>query len=274
MPSNEITERFERMDPPFESFSGVDLGPEFAEELDTVSRMWIACGYRPGVVAYLNFFLLRDFIEIHDRADPSRFQSFRSMAESFYRTDLFVREVTDSGPHPTGGVSSRKVRALLRGIMARHRAVDIPLWMMTHFGYRLLDNVERQVEGFSDRERQLHLQYMNKAFRIMGVPFSTDRALLEEYARLIEAAHRGPSPSLEKHVRNILVIGEMVGVSSRSDVIGGMLPETTRDEFLAVYRRARPGAVRRVASRVAGRFAMRRAVGSPRAAVPVSDEPA
>jgi hypothetical protein len=271
MPSNEIMELFGRMDPPFETFSRADLGPDFGEELDTVSRMWIACGYRPGVVAYLNFFLLRDFIEIHDRADPSRFQSFRSMAESFYRTDLFVRDVTDSGPNATGGISSRKIRALLRGIMGRHRAVDIPLWMMTHFGYRLLDNVEKQVEGFSERERQLHLHYMDKAFRIMGIPFSTDRSLLEEYARLIETAHRGPSPSLERHVRNILVIGEMVGVSSRSDVIGGMLPETTRDEFLAVYRRARPGALRRVASRAVGRFAMKRAVGQPREAVPVSD---
>ena len=56
-----------------------------------------------------------------------------------------------------------------------------------------------------------------------------------------------------------------------SKQILGMLPETTQDEFLAVYRRARPGALRRVASRVAGRFAMKRAVGQPRKAVPVSD---
>ena len=54
-------------------------------------------GHRPGIGAYLNFFLLRDFIVTHDTAHPPRFKSFRSMADSFYQTDLFIREVTDSG---------------------------------------------------------------------------------------------------------------------------------------------------------------------------------
>ena len=84
-------ELFQRFDPPYQRFENSMLGAGFAAELDTVSRMWFACGYRPGIGAYLNFFLLRDFIVTHDTAHPPRFHSFRSMADSFYRTDLFIR---------------------------------------------------------------------------------------------------------------------------------------------------------------------------------------
>src|ERR1043165_4862219 len=89
---------FERFDPPFEAFEDSMLGPEFPEELRTVSRLWFRCGYRPGIAAYLNFFLLTNFIETHDRAYPPRFMTFRTMAESFYKTDLFIRDLSDSGP--------------------------------------------------------------------------------------------------------------------------------------------------------------------------------
>lgn len=263
---------FERMDPPYASFSQADLGPAFADELDTVSRMWFACGYRPGVGAYLNFFLMRDFIDTHDAAVPGRFASFRTMAQSFYRTDLFIREVTDSGAKPTGGISSPKVRQLLRGMMARHARVAIPDWMMTCFGFSLVENVEKQVSGFTDRERQLHLDYMARTFRIMGIPFSADRALMERFTRAVEAAHAGPSADLERHARNILVLGEMVGVSSRLPEIGRMLPAATREAFERIYPRVRPGLVRRSIARAFGRLVMKRAIGAPRKAVPVSGD--
>lgn len=83
------------------------------DELRTTSSLWFRSGYAPGIGAYLNFFILKDFIQTHDHAYPARFMTFRSMAESFYRTDLFIREVTDSGPHPTGGISNPAVRQTL-----------------------------------------------------------------------------------------------------------------------------------------------------------------
>src|ERR1043166_1706901 len=91
-------ELFLSFDPPYERFDNSMLGPEFAAELDLVSRLWFRCGYRPGIAAYLNFFLLKEFIRTHDTNFPPRFRTLRSMADSFYQTDLFIREVTDSGP--------------------------------------------------------------------------------------------------------------------------------------------------------------------------------
>src|SRR4029434_3157694 len=97
-------ELFRGFDPPYERFDNGMLGPEFAAELDLVSRLWFRCGYRPGIGAYLNFFLLKEFITTHDTNFPPRFRTLRSMADSFYQTDLFIREVTDSGMVPSGGI--------------------------------------------------------------------------------------------------------------------------------------------------------------------------
>src|SRR2546422_10813392 len=122
----------QRSAPPYERFDNAMLGAEFPAELDLVSRLWFRCGYRPGIGAYLNFFLLRDFISTHDTNFPPRFRSLRSMADSFYQTDLFIREVTDSGAKPSGGISSAKVRELLRRIQQRHERIGIPAWMQTY----------------------------------------------------------------------------------------------------------------------------------------------
>ncbi len=83
------------MDLPYRNFQRSDLGDDFAAQLKLVSRLWFACGYRPGIAAYLNFFLLEAFIVKHDMAFPPRFATFKSMADSFYRTDLFIRDVRD-----------------------------------------------------------------------------------------------------------------------------------------------------------------------------------
>ena len=109
----EYLDLHQRFEPPYERFDNAMLGAEFPAELDLVSRLWFRCGYRPGIGAYLNFFLLRDFITTHDTNFPPRFKSFRSMADSFYQTDLFIREVTDSGARPSGGISSARVREML-----------------------------------------------------------------------------------------------------------------------------------------------------------------
>ena len=54
----EVESRFRRLDEPFESFDSAQLGSEYDAELEVVRNIWLECGYRPGVSAYLNFFLL------------------------------------------------------------------------------------------------------------------------------------------------------------------------------------------------------------------------
>lgn len=247
------------------------LGAQFAAELDLVSRLWFRCGYRPGIGAYLNFFLLRDFITTHDANFPPRFRSLRSMAQSFYRTDLFVRDVTDSGVQPTGGISSAKVRDMLRAIQERHVKVRIPPWMQTYFGWSLVENVEKQCAPLSDEEKRLHLSYMAKAYRVMGLRFSADRAAMERFARAIEAEQASLTPNVARHSRNILRIGEMIGVSSSASSILPMLPPHTREVFEPLYRSVCPGGLRRAWCRILGRLAMPKAVGAPRAAIPVTE---
>ena len=200
---------YQLLDPPYGPFDNAMLGAQFALELASVSRLWLACGYRPGIAAYLNLFLLRDFILSHDAAFPPRFQSFRSMARSFYRTDLFVRDMTDSGRRPMGGISSQTVRATLHGIMRRHQRIAIPHWMMRYFGFRLLEMVEKEHGGLTAEGKQRHLSYMTRTYRIMGLAFSERRARMEQFSREVEARHAGISPHLGKHARHILFLGRI-----------------------------------------------------------------
>jgi hypothetical protein len=262
---------YRAFDPPYEEFERQMLGDQFAAELDLVSRLWFRCGYRPGIGAYLNFFLLRDFIRTHDTSFPPRFASFKSMADSFYRTDLFIREVTDSGAKPSGGISSARVRGMLRAIQERHVKVRIPPWMQTYFGWSLLENVEKQCAPLTDEEKRLHLSYMAKAFRIMGLRFSTDRAAMERFARTVEADHAAVTQNVEKHARHILRIGEMIGVSSARDSILPMLPRDTRAAFEPLYAKVRPGALRAISCRVLGRMLLPKAIGTPRPAIPMME---
>jgi hypothetical protein len=261
-------EIYRQFDPPYERFDNAMLGRTFPGELELVSRLWFRCGYRPGIGAYLNFFLLRDFITTHDTNYPPRFRTFRSMAESFYRTDLFIRDVTDSGAKPTGGISSARVRDLLRQIMQRHHAVHIPPWMQTYFGFSLLENVEKQCAPLGDEEKRLHLAYMSKTYRLMGVPFSEHRELIERWSRLVEAEQAEVTDHVPKHARHILQLGEMIGVASGPDSILPMLPPRTRAVFEPLYPRVRPRLPRRLWSRLLGRLVMPRAMGAPRRAIP------
>jgi hypothetical protein len=264
--------RLDALDPPFAPDEVVDLGPEFARELAVTSALWFRCGYRPGVAAYLNFFLLRDFVELHDRVFPPRFATLRAMATSFYATDLFIRAVTDSGREPTGGISSPAVRERLCAIMERHRRLGIPAWMMTYFAWSLFEAVETQCSPAAD-ERRLHLAYMSKAWRLMGIPFATDRTAMTAFARAIEATQAGTAPQLERHARHILCIGETIGVSSAPGSILPMLPAATRARFAPMAASLRPGALRRWWLRLLGALFVPKAVGSVRVAVPVAHVP-
>ncbi|HUR38089.1 MAG TPA: hypothetical protein VM222_01295 [Planctomycetota bacterium] len=119
-------EVYPRFHPPFTSFDRRHLGTECSAELDRVSRLWFRCGYRPGIDASLNFFLLRDFITTPDTAYPPRFKTFKAMDTPFYKTDLFIRDVTDSGAKPTGGISNPNVREMLHHLQQRRQNGMIP----------------------------------------------------------------------------------------------------------------------------------------------------
>ena len=255
---------FQQFDPAFEGeIDARFLGADFPAELQTTSRIWIETGYRQGILAYLNFFLLKDFIELHDKASAPRFKSFKAMADSFYRTDLFLRDVTDSGKHPTGGISSPKVQRQLRGIMARHTRLSIPIWMMTYFGFQLMEAGENEFPDLTDEDRQRHLSYFSKTYRIMGIPFSADRDAMVTFARAIEAGHAGESQHLAKHARHILILGEMVGVSSGNEAITAKLPAATRTVFAPMHARVRPGLIARFLLPLAGRMLVKKAIGAP-----------
>ncbi len=263
---------FKEFEKPYEQFENSMLGEEFLHELRTVSRLWFQCGYRPGIAAYLNFFLLTTFIKTHDRAYPPRFMTFRTMADSFHQTDLFIRDLSDSGLKPTGGISAPSVRRTLKGMMERHQRVSIPDWMMTYFGFSLLENVEKQCLPLSKQEKRWHLAYMSKVYRIMGFSFSENRKLLEYFSRQIEARYAGITPQAKKHARHILRVGEMIGVSSRWDELSPMLPEKTRLALREIYDEVRPRSLERFGYRAAGKLLMKKAVGDFREAVPVGNE--
>jgi hypothetical protein len=140
--------------------------------------------------------------------------------------------------------------------------------MESYFGFSLLENVEKQCAPLTGGEKQLHLSYMSKTYRLMGFPFSDERALMEEFARGIEEEQAAFSENVPKHARHILQIGEMIGVASDPESILPMLPPRTRAVFEPLYPEARPGLLRRAGCRLLGRLLLPRAVGQPRKAVP------
>ncbi len=253
-----------RFDRPYDRFDDSILGAGYARELDVVSRLWLRCGYRPGIAVSLNFLLLGDFMTLHEEKYASRFPTFRAMMDAFCRIDAFVRQVTDSGAQRCGGIASPEVRRVLDGVRQRHARAAIPSWMQTYFGFSVIEMVEKHCAPLTEEEKGRHLAYMCKAYRIMGVPFTQDRNALERFARLIEEAHAAPTRDLAKHSRHVLRIAEMAGVSSGPDSILDMLPPRTRAIFAPLYPAVRPGPLAALLCRLSGRLLLPRAVGKAR----------
>ncbi|HKJ89289.1 MAG TPA: hypothetical protein VKA48_12375, partial [Gammaproteobacteria bacterium] len=106
---------FARLDPP--------LGPGETPrpdpgDLEAARYLWRAGSYRCGITAYLVFFLLGDFLAHARRMRPRRFGSLAPFARSFDYTDRFIKQVTDSGRKPSGGLANLRVAELLRRIQA------------------------------------------------------------------------------------------------------------------------------------------------------------
>ena len=253
-----------RFDRPYERFDDSILGAGYARELDVVSRLWLRCGYRPGVAVSLNFLLLGDFMTLHEEKYASRFPTFRAMMNAFRRIDAFVRQVTDSGAQRCGGIASPEVRRVLDGVRQRHARAAIPSWMQTYFGFSVIEMVEKHCAPLPEEDKRLHLAYMCKAYRIMGVPFTQDRTALERFARLVEERYAAATDDLPRHSRHVLRIAEMAGVSSGPESILGMLPARTRAVFEPLYPAVRPGPLATLLCRLSGRLLLPRAVGKAR----------
>jgi hypothetical protein len=129
-----VQELFAQCDAPVDSFDNSMLGPEFPAELDLVSRLWFRCGYRPGIGAYLNFFLLRELHHDARHELPAALQDVQVDGDVLLHDGSLHPRRDRFGRPPTGGISSPKVRDMLRQIQKRHQNVKIPPWMQTYFG--------------------------------------------------------------------------------------------------------------------------------------------
>jgi hypothetical protein len=85
---------------------------------------------------------------------------------------------------------------------------------------------------------------MSKTYRIMGIPFSEKRGLMEEFSRRIEDEQAALTENVPRHSVNILRLGEMIGVSSGPESVLPMLPPKTR----AVFRASLPESRARLAA--------------------------
>jgi hypothetical protein len=257
---------FEELDPPWDAAPEEELRHEFPQQLELVSRLWFETGLRPGIAAHLNLALLCELSLTHDREFPRRFQSLRSLRRSFLATDRLLRDVTDSGKKPTGGISAPRVQSSLAFVSDRLRKASIPRWMPTYVAWSLVQCVERAATELVAEEKRLHLGYMSKAFRLMGLRFTDRRDQIAEFGHHVEGAHTGRSPFVARHARNLLLLAEMLGLSTEYHELAPLLPEAPRALFREIYPEVRPEGWQRHLARASGRFATPDA-GQPRRAV-------
>jgi hypothetical protein len=262
---------FEELDPPYETPPEEDLRDGFPQELELVSRIWFETGRLPALAAHLNLVLLCEFALTHDREFPHRFQSLRSLRTSFLETDRLLRDATDSGKKATGGISSDDVRTRLAFVSDRLRKSKVPRWMPTYVAFSFVECVERAAPRITLEEKALHLSYLSKVFRIMGLSFTNRREQMEEFARHVEGAHTGRSPLLKTHARNLLLLAEMIGVSAEFNAIAPLLAEGPRKLFREIYPEIRPDAWQRQLARASARFFASPSAGKPRRAVQATD---
>lgn len=240
---------YARLDPPLAREAAGAFAPR---EREAARHLWRAGSYRCGITAYLTFFLLGDFLAHARQARPRRFDALLPFARSFDYTDRFIKQITDSGRRPSGGLDSPAVVDLLRRIQAAHDRIRVPHWMMVHFGFTLLEQLERDLDAQDPDLLHHHLGYMARAYRTMGIPFSADRALMETLCRDIEHRFARWEPAAGPCGRRLLFLGQLVGVSPREGELAPLLPEAVRPLFRAHYAEMRPGPLARTAGSVLG----------------------
>ncbi|HKJ70368.1 MAG TPA: hypothetical protein VKA55_01255 [Gammaproteobacteria bacterium] len=239
---------YEGLEPPLE---GASPEPPDPRDREAAAFLWKAGGYRCGITAYAVFFLLGDFVAHARRMRPRRFGSLVPFARSFDFTDRFIKRVTDSGRRP-GGLADPEVVRLLRRIQAAHDRIRVPHWMMVHFGFTLVEQLERDLGETDPELLRRHLRYMARLFRSMGLPFAADRELMAALCRGIERERLRWEPCAGPYGRRLLFLGQAVGVRPDREELAGLLPETVRPLFRARFEEMRPGPAARVLARVVG----------------------
>lgn len=244
-----LGELYGRLEPPLSAGQAAPLDPR---DHQAAAYLWMAGSYRCGISAYLVFFLLGDLVAHARRMRPRRFGGLIAFARSFDATDRFIKRVTDSGRRPSGGLANPDVVRQLRRIQAVHERIRVPQWMMVHFGFTLIEQLERDLGETDPALLRHHLRYMAAAFRTMGVPFATDRELMSELARGIERAHVRWEPCVAAYGRRLLLLGQAVGVRPDPQRLAPLLPEPVRPLFEARFEAMRPGPGARTAGTVLG----------------------
>lgn len=257
---------YARLDAPFPTADDAFHGPghgkaegdEFVLERAVASWIWQYGGYRCGITAHLIFFLLAPgFVHIAQTHRPQRFGRLLNFARSFDFTDTFIKRATASGRgvRCATGLADPAVRHTLARIQAAHDQLAIPHWQMIHFGYRLMQQLEADIDTatrvrLDAAHRDYHLRYMARLYRTMGIPFSTDRALLDTYCETLEQHYACFTPISAEYGRRLLFLGLTVGVPCDQTSLARNLPPAIRPLFEAHYAAFRPGIGWRLLGRV------------------------
>lgn len=227
------------------AYTRIEFGAEYAKELEATRYIWKKGSYRAGITVHIMFFLLGDLVEAGARDRPERFGRLGKFARSFDFTDVFIKRVTASGRGraQAEGLASAEVQGLLKGIQRLHDDIDIPHWMMTYFGFALLEQVEDDIGTLSETAKQYHLQYMMRVYRTMGIPFSDDRDLMVDFCREVEREYYRFTPLAVEYSRRLIFLGLITGVPAKREWLAATLPGTLREAFESRYEQLRPSAV-------------------------------
>jgi len=248
---NELDALYARLDPPTDQ--PFNPSGEFDKEFLAARYIWKKGSYRCGITAYIIFFLMSPgFVQRAAVSKPARFGQLISFAKSFDFTDVFIKQVTASGRGGTygRGLPDEKIRKLLRAIQKAHDVLDIPHIEMVHFGYRLMQQLENDIGDLPDAVKQYHLQYMSRVYRTMGIPFSSNRQLLENLCGVIEEQFTRFTPIAGQYGKRLLFLGLTVGVSCDKSNLSELLPPTIKPVFELHYQDFQPSFALRILGRI------------------------
>ena len=231
---------FQQMVPPPKEFNP---GPEYEMEKKVTQYIWKKGSYRCGITAHIIFFLLSPgFVQRAAQAKPLRFGNLIKFALSFDFTDVFIKRVTASGRGKASGngLEDADIRKMLVSIQKAHDVIGIPHIEMVHFGYRLLQQLESDIGGLSPKAKEYHLRYMCHVYHTMGLPFSTDRQLLENFCAEIEAQFSEFTAISAPYTQRLLFLGLTVGVPCNKEILRELLPKNINVIFDCHYDEMRP----------------------------------
>lgn len=229
---------FDRLDP---ADPDAWQDPDVAISAPVTQWLWQAGSYRCGISAYLGFFLMGAQLTLANQANPRRFARLLALGLSFDLTDDFIKAVTASGRRPGTGLADPGIRARLARLGARHHQIGIPDWMMVHFGFLLVEQIEADLGIEDPRALAAHLRYFAAVYRVMGIPFSADRTLMRRYCRTLEDHQAQYTPAAGPAARRLLFLGACVGVRPDPVWLAQTLPPRLRDLVLQQPERLRPG---------------------------------